>query len=95
ETGKTIKLNHATIINHAKGKPTRAESNATKAWLTTKETNVVIAYIIEVANQGFPLSHRQLKEHVDEVLRLRLGARFPVTGVGKKWTQRFVRKHSD
>ncbi|KAE9402779.1 hypothetical protein BT96DRAFT_816030, partial [Gymnopus androsaceus JB14] len=72
-----------------------AESNATKPWLTTKETNVVIAYIIKVANQGFPLSHRQLKEHVDEVLRLRLGARFPVTGVGKKWMQQFVRKHSD
>ncbi|KAJ3717255.1 hypothetical protein DFJ43DRAFT_968075, partial [Lentinula guzmanii] len=25
----------------------------------------------------------------------RLGDNFPVTGVGKKWTQRLVRKHSD
>lgn len=95
ETGKTIKLNHTTIINHAKGKPTRAESKApTKSWLTPGETDAVLAYIVEVANQGFPLSHRRLKEHVDEILRERLED-FPVAGVGKKWTQRFVRKHSD
>ncbi|KAJ3730974.1 hypothetical protein DFJ43DRAFT_1000132, partial [Lentinula guzmanii] len=68
ETGKTIRLNHATIINHSTRKLTRAESNASKAWLTVGETDAVIAYIIEVANQGFPLSHRQLKEHVDEIL---------------------------
>ncbi|KAF5389967.1 hypothetical protein D9757_013844 [Collybiopsis confluens] len=95
ETGQIIKLNHATIINHAKGKPTRAESNAARAWLTAGEIEAVIAYIIEVANQGFPLSHRRLKEHVDEILRGRLGDNFPVSGVGKKWTQRFVRKYSD
>ncbi|KAF9027323.1 hypothetical protein BDZ89DRAFT_934562, partial [Hymenopellis radicata] len=56
---------------------------------------VVLAYIIEVGNQGFPLSHRRLKEHVDEILRGRLGHDFPENGVGKKWTQRFIRKHSD
>ncbi len=96
QTGKYIKLNHATIINHANGKCTRAQSNTkTKAWLKPAKVKVVIAYIIEVGNQGFPLSHRRLKEHVDEILRERLGADFPETGVGKKWTQRFLTKHSD
>ncbi|KAF5379261.1 hypothetical protein D9757_010705 [Collybiopsis confluens] len=95
ETGQIIKLNYATIINHAKGKPTRAESNAARTWLTAGKIEAVIAYIIEVANQGFPLSHRRLKEHVDEILRGRLGDDFPVSGVGKKWTQHFVRKYSD
>ena len=95
ETGKIIKLNHATVINHARGKPTRADSNAARAWLTTGETEAVIAYIIEVANQGFPLSHQHLKEHVDEILWERLGNGFPATGIGKKWMQRFLRKYSD
>ncbi|KAG2047938.1 hypothetical protein BDR06DRAFT_830602, partial [Suillus hirtellus] len=44
---------------------------------------------------GFPLSHKCLKEHVDEICQARLGDAFPQSGVGKNWTQRFVEKHSD
>ncbi len=57
ETGKEIKLNHATVINHVKGKNTCAQNNAQKAWLTPEEVEVTIAYIIELGNYGFPLSH--------------------------------------
>jgi hypothetical protein len=35
-----------------------------------------------------------LKEHVDAIYRVRLGDEFPADGVGKKWTNRFVEKHS-
>lgn len=41
------------------------------------------------------MSHRRLKEHVDEILRGRLGDDFPVNGVGKQWTHRFTEKYSD
>ncbi|SJK99862.1 uncharacterized protein ARMOST_03173 [Armillaria ostoyae] len=95
ETGKEIKLNHATVINHAKGKNTRAQNNAQKAWLTPEEVEVIVMYIIELGNRGFPLSHRRLKEHVDEILGARLGDHFPIGGVGKKWTHRFLEKYSD
>ncbi|KAG2053206.1 hypothetical protein BDR06DRAFT_886513, partial [Suillus hirtellus] len=44
---------------------------------------------------GFPLSHKQLKEHVNKILHARLGGKFPETGVGKNWTDRFMEKHSN
>ncbi|EPS96425.1 hypothetical protein FOMPIDRAFT_1082667, partial [Fomitopsis schrenkii] len=95
ETGDTIKLNYNTIIRGAHGTQSRAESNESRGWLTAEETDVVLEYIIELGQRGFPLSHRRLKEHVDEILEARLGSTFLATGVGKKWTSRFVEKHSD
>lgn len=93
ETGKEIQLNHATIIRHAKGKRTMAQFNEAKSWLSSEETELVVSYIIELGNRGFPLSHKRLKEHVDEILKARLGKSFP--GVGKQWTNRFIEKHSE
>jgi len=45
--------------------------------------NIVINYAIETAAQGFPLSHRRLQEHVNAILRGRLGSSFPEKGVGR------------
>ncbi|PBK90687.1 hypothetical protein ARMGADRAFT_933530 [Armillaria gallica] len=84
ETGKEIKLNHATVINHTKGKNTRAQNNAQKAWLTPEEVEVIIAYIIELGNHEFPLSHQWLNEHVDKILGAWLRDHFPIGGVRKK-----------
>lgn len=39
------------------------------------------------------MSHRHLKEHVDAILRARLGSDFPAEGVGKNWTS--LEKHSE
>lgn len=94
ETGKDIKLNYARLIRGANGVRSRAEANAARAWLTDEEVDIILAYIIELGNRGFPLSHRRLKEHVDEILRARLGDKFPALGVGKQWTNRFVEKYS-
>src|ERR1700728_4676871 len=46
-------------------------------------------------HQGFPLSHRWLKEHVDCICQACLGDLFPDGGVGKNWTNCFVEKHSE
>jgi len=96
ETGQVINLNHNTLNNRAKGGITLSLFNSsTKSWLTPAETNIVIEYVVEMAKRGFPLSHKRLKEHVDEICRARLGDAFPKCGVGKNWTQRFVEKHPD
>ncbi|KAK0481013.1 hypothetical protein EDD18DRAFT_1024600, partial [Armillaria luteobubalina] len=63
-----------------------------KSHLTIEEAQVVIAYIIELGHQGFPLSHCCLKEHVDEIICACLPG-FP--GVGKNWTNWFIEKWSD
>ncbi|KDQ22565.1 hypothetical protein PLEOSDRAFT_1017132, partial [Pleurotus ostreatus PC15] len=54
---------------------------------------IVIRFAVEMALCGFPLTHRHLKEHVDGIVRARLGDAFPATGVGKNWTDRFTEKH--
>jgi hypothetical protein len=41
------------------------------------------------------VSHRHLKEHVDQIARARLGSKFPTQGVGKNWTARFMLRLSD
>lgn len=69
ETGKDVKLCYLTLIRGANGGKSRAAVNATKSWVTGGETKLVIDYIGEVGNRGFPLSHRRLKEHVEEILR--------------------------
>lgn len=60
------------------------EANATWSWLTDEESEVVINYIMECGNRGFPLSHRRLREHINEILQARLGDKFPLGGVGKR-----------
>jgi len=95
ETGQDIKIDHNLLIHGAKGGRTRAQANAARSWLTTEEQEVVIKYIAECGNRGFLLSHHRLKEHVNEILRTQLGDKFPIGGVGKKWTNRFIEKYSE
>ncbi|KAI0072522.1 hypothetical protein K474DRAFT_1582486, partial [Panus rudis PR-1116 ss-1] len=54
-----------------------------------------LTFIQHTAEQGFPLTHRRIKEVVDEICRARLGLAFPESGVGHSWTDRFLLKHSD
>ncbi|KAJ7438903.1 hypothetical protein B0H11DRAFT_1824888, partial [Mycena galericulata] len=93
--GKQIKLSSSTAARLEKGGLPKSQSNAAKGWLLAEEAEIVIAYAVEVASRGFPLSHLRLKECVDEICRGRLGSEFPAGGVGEKWTQRFCEKHSD
>ncbi|KAJ7890343.1 hypothetical protein B0H13DRAFT_1458246, partial [Mycena leptocephala] len=85
ETGKDIKLDPRTLLRHVHGGKTLSTSNAEKGWLRPEEVDTVIKYATEVANRGFPLSHKRLKEAVDEICRARLGEAFPPDGVGKNW----------
>jgi hypothetical protein len=95
KTGISISLTHTTIIRHARGDVTRAQTGGSNSWLSPEEAKQVVDYIIETGNQGFPLSHKRLKEHVDEICAVKWGDKFPEKGVGKKWTHRFVVKHSE
>ena len=65
------------------------------AWLTTAEEENVIDYLLDLAAQGFPLTHKTLKLHVDTFLQARLGNAFPETGVGHNWTDCFTTRHAN
>ncbi|KZP23538.1 hypothetical protein FIBSPDRAFT_684056, partial [Athelia psychrophila] len=85
ETGLTVKLSHTTLIRLTQGGRSQADSNAKRTLVLKEEEEVLIDFIGEIGNRGFPLSHRRLKEHVDEILQARLGADFPEGGVGINW----------
>ncbi|KAF9227442.1 hypothetical protein BS17DRAFT_793916 [Gyrodon lividus] len=55
----------------------------------------IVAYLLDLAAWGFPLTHKTLKLHVDTLLRARLGEAFPETGVGHNWTDCFATRHAD
>ena len=93
-TGRHIKISHETIIKRAAGRSTRAKAAQTHEWLLPNEVEIVIRHILKSAEQGFPLSHRRLKEDVDRIVQARMGSEFPEEGVGKHWTRHFVEKHS-
>lgn len=63
--------------------------------MNDQEEEVLINEVIYWAERGFPLDHRRLKEHADEIARARHGDKFPEGGVGKCWTRRFVSDHND
>jgi hypothetical protein len=94
-TGNQIKLCHMTLKRHVAGGMTRERANEGRSWLTDSEVDIVIDFINEMAHRGFPLSHKRLKEHVDDICSARLGASFPVNGVGENWTYRFSKKYSE
>lgn len=69
ETGRHVTLDHSYLCRNAPNTMrTQSEFNAAKSWLTAEETEVVINYAIECGDRGFPLSHRCLREHVNEIL---------------------------
>ena len=83
ETGLDIKLSHVTLIWGAARGKSCAKANAARSLLTDSKVAIVIAYIGEVGNHGFPLSHQRLREHVNKILCARLGVKFPTAGLGK------------
>lgn len=90
ETGKAIKLSSSTLDRRVKGGRSPEQAGETLAWLTKGQATEVVQYIQDSASRGFPLSHRRIKEHVDEIARATWGDKFPETGLGKNWTHRCV-----
>ena len=93
KTKRTVKLAPNTVLERAKGRKSIRDFNAEKRWMEEGEEDAVVDFVIDCARRGFPVSHKRLKEHVDLILRARLGERFPVEGVGQQWTQRFVERN--
>jgi hypothetical protein len=72
DTGKSINIDHNTLLRLVKGGKSKSLSNEEKGWLLPEEITTVIVFAKEVANRGFPLNHKRLKEAVDEICRAHL-----------------------
>jgi hypothetical protein len=94
-TKKVIKVSSSTLDRRAKGGQSHKEGHKGQRWLNNEENEAVLQDIVLHAQRGLPLTHRRIKEHVDEIARARHGNTFPETGVGKDWTHRFVSNNKD
>jgi hypothetical protein len=92
---KIVELSKSTLQRRVTGGKSRKESHEYQSWLTKDEAEIVVSFAIACADQGFPLSHRWLKEYIDQIARPRWGNNFPEDGIGKQWTKDFVSDHSD
>ncbi|KAF8232649.1 hypothetical protein L208DRAFT_1270813, partial [Tricholoma matsutake] len=94
-TGRCIPLSYKTLIHHVQGGVTLTESNGKKSWLLEEEQKTIVEFAIDIAQCGFPLSPRRLKEHAEAILQHRLGDGFPEGGLGKDWASCFITKHKN
>lgn len=95
ETGQHVNLSDSTLERRTKGGRSMEQAGEETAWLGGAEVKEVIGYMQECSGRGFPLNHKRIKEHVDEIGRAKWGDKFPEKGVGKQWTTRFVSDHHD
>jgi hypothetical protein len=95
ETGVKISLSHATLARLSDGGHTCLEAQEHRRWLTNIEEDVVVDFLLEMGQLGWPENHRRIREHVNLIANARLGQKFPNEGVGKNWTARFMQRHSD
>ena len=96
KVGKNVTISHVTLMRRLDGGRSCQEANAENyGWLTAEEEETLVAYCLELAARGFPLTCDTLKHHANSVARARLGDKFPETGVGKNWTDRFLSHHSE
>ena len=56
------------------------EFNQKKQKLTVTEEKVLVTFILESANIGFPLSHRQIEHYANTVLESKHGAGYEPVG---------------
>ncbi|CEL61987.1 hypothetical protein RSOLAG1IB_04738 [Rhizoctonia solani AG-1 IB] len=87
DTGRRIRIAHSVLEYRLKGGKSASEAHAKEAHLLKPENDLVCNYAIQLAKRGFPLSHKRLKEHIDELVRMRLPS---FAGVGLRYTERFV-----
>jgi hypothetical protein len=94
QTKIIIRLSPTTLMRRVNGGRSIRDFNAEKRWLTGEEEATAAAYEIEQVKGGFPPSLKRIKEHVDQICFARFGSgsnsKFPETGVGENWAERFI-----
>ncbi|KAF9232929.1 hypothetical protein BU15DRAFT_67020 [Melanogaster broomeanus] len=72
EKGHVI-ISRATLTRRLEGGRSCQQANEeNRGWLTSEEEESVVEFCVNLAARGFPLDHRRLKFHVDEILQARL-----------------------
>jgi hypothetical protein len=84
----------STLSRHVRGKgASMLKFNQKKQKLTVTEEEVLVTFILESTNIGFPLSHRQIEHYTNTVLESKNGAGYEP--VGKRWVFNFMDRHHE
>jgi hypothetical protein len=88
-------VKHRTLMYHVEKEdaPTISAFNASKQKLSVAEERVLVDFIKDSADHGFPLTHRAIKSYANAALQSRLGAE--LKPVGKQWIFRFLDRHHE
>jgi hypothetical protein len=82
-----------TLHQHIAGRKQFKEANDDMAWFTPEEDQVLIRFLMEIAENGFPDTKRYLRECVNILLRAKKGD--PTFSVGINWVDHWLECHSD
>ena len=61
------------------------------SWFTPEEDQILIKFLIKIAERGFPDTKRYLRERVNVLLRMKKGD--PTCSVGINWVDRWPERH--
>lgn len=67
------------------------EFNSEKQKLTLVEETVLVEFILESADCGFPLRHHEVAQYANAILQQKLGSNFEA--VSRSWIFRFLDRH--
>jgi len=84
----------STLCRRVQGKgKSMLEFIATKQKLTVPEEKALVKFILESAEIGFPLNHRQIEKHANVILQSKQGPEYKP--VRKQWVFNFFHRHHD
>ena len=61
--------------------------------LTASEEEVLVQYLLDSADRGFPLTYREIAAVANDILKSRDGVL--ASPVGKHWAERFLQRHHE
>lgn len=91
---------YKTIHNHATGKHVPISAYvASRQKVKPEEEELLVKLIVERAYKGMGMTHREIEEAADEIIRARLGEELfevnPKEAVGKFWIYSFLNRWDD
>jgi hypothetical protein len=90
DTASEHHVDYSTLCRRVNGGRSLADFNLGKQNLTPAEEKVLVNFILESADWGFPMTHQNVVKYANDVLKSR-GER----SVGDSWVGRFLRQHNE
>lgn len=75
-------IDHNKLARAVKGGRSMDEANAAKQKLSPAEERVLVNFILNSADRGFPMTHRSIESYANAILQKRIGSNYQPVGSG-------------